>query len=318
METRSNHVLVGGIVLALLALALGFSWWVSARGGGITKDYDIFFRQSVAGLDKGGSVSFAGVPVGNIKEIELWLENPEFVRVRIGVKQTVPILIGTTAAVQSVGFTGGSQIVLSGAVKGAPEITEPGPEGVPTIPTRTAGLGALLNNAPQLVERLSTLTERLTEVLNDKNQQAIGNVLANTDKFTGSLARTGPQLEATLADARLSIKEAAASIGKLGTIADKTNALLDTDAKGMIADMRGTLSAAQKSLAALDSAVGEARPGLKAISTQTVPEIGQLVKDLRAMSDSIGSVAAKLDQQGIGGITGGPNLPDYQPAKGGK
>ena len=36
------------------------------------------------------------------------------------------------------------------------------PFGVPVIPTKTGGLGAILNSAPQLLERLSTLTERLT------------------------------------------------------------------------------------------------------------------------------------------------------------
>ena len=39
------------------------------------------------------------------------------------------------------------------------------PYGVPVIPTKPGGLGALLNSAPKLLERLSTLTERLTELL---------------------------------------------------------------------------------------------------------------------------------------------------------
>ncbi len=62
METRSNHVLVGVVVLALLALLAVFIIWMVRLNGGNAKEYDIFFKQSVAGLDKGASVAFAGVP----------------------------------------------------------------------------------------------------------------------------------------------------------------------------------------------------------------------------------------------------------------
>jgi phospholipid/cholesterol/gamma-HCH transport system substrate-binding protein len=315
METRSNHILVGAVVLALLAAVIGFTAWISGRGGGSTKEFDIFFRQSVSGLDKGGSVSFAGVPVGQVKDIELWLENPEFVRVRIAVKEAVPILIGTTAAVQSLGFTGGSQIVLSGAVKGAPAISELGPEGVPTIPSRTAGLGALLNNAPQLVERLSTLTERLTEVLSDKNQAALGNILSNTDKFSSSLAKSGPQLDATLIEAKTAVREAGIAARQMSLMAGNAAALVNQEGRPMMAELRTAVIGAQRSMANLDSAIADTRPGLKALSSQTLPEIGQLVRDLRATSDALGSVATKIDQQGIGTLIGGPKLPDYVPAK---
>ena len=100
-----------------------------------------------------------GVPSGQVKHIELWRDNPGFVRVRIEVKSETPILQGTTASLQG-SFTGPSSILLDGAVKGAPPIADVGPAGAPVIPTKRSGLGALLNNAPQLLERISTLTER--------------------------------------------------------------------------------------------------------------------------------------------------------------
>ena len=72
METRANHVLVGVVTLALLAaLALAIVW-IARLGEGEQKQYDIFFKQSVAGLANGSQVSFAGVPVGKVDEIVLW------------------------------------------------------------------------------------------------------------------------------------------------------------------------------------------------------------------------------------------------------
>src|SRR4051812_33225282 len=113
METRSNHVLVGGVVLALLAAVIVFIIWISRAGGDQDKRYDIFFSQAVDGLAKGSSVTFSGVPVGQVESISLQPQTPELVRVRISVINDTPVLVGTTASTNSVGFTGVSQIQLA-------------------------------------------------------------------------------------------------------------------------------------------------------------------------------------------------------------
>ena len=53
METRSNHVLVGAVVLILLAVLALFTVWIARLGGASEKEYDIFFKQAVDGLAKG-------------------------------------------------------------------------------------------------------------------------------------------------------------------------------------------------------------------------------------------------------------------------
>lgn len=319
METRSNHLLVGSIVLGLLAALVAFAMWIAGLSGSNAKEYDIFFRQSVDGLAKGGSVSFSGVPSGQITAIELWKNDPQFVRVRVALKPDTPVLQGTTATIQG-SFTGPSTVVLDGAIRGTPPLTEPGPGPgrVPVIPTKAGGLGALLNTAPQLLERLSTLTERLTELLSDQNQKSFTNILANTDKLTGHLARGGPELEASIKEARMTIKEAGIAAKQLGEVAGTTNGLLNDQGRPLIMDLRKTIQTADKSMTALDEALAEARPGIKTFSTQTLPEIGQLVRDLQVMSGTLNSVANKIDQQGAGALIGGPSLPEYKGDKDGK
>jgi phospholipid/cholesterol/gamma-HCH transport system substrate-binding protein len=314
METRSNHILVGGITLALLVGLVAFLVWLAGLGNANSKQYDIFFQQSVEGLSKGGSVTYAGVPSGEVKLIELWRANPGFVRVRIEVKEDTPILQGTTASLQG-SFTGPSSILLDGAVKGAPPIEDKGPGGAPVIPTKRAGLGALLSNAPQLLERISTLTERLTELLNDKNQKSFAGILANVDTLSGDLARSGPELRATISETRNTMKQAGGAIDQIGKLAGSTTALVDNEGKPLMAELRASAQQAQKSLANLDAAIGDVRPGLQALSGQTIPEVGQLVRDLRVMSESLGSVATKLDQGGAGALLGAPALPDYKPGR---
>ena len=53
METRANHVWVGIVTLALLAMLAAAIVWLAQLGRGSTKDYDIFFKQSVDGVAKG-------------------------------------------------------------------------------------------------------------------------------------------------------------------------------------------------------------------------------------------------------------------------
>ncbi len=322
METRSNHVLVGSVVLILLIMLALFVVWLARLSGGADKEYDIFFKQSVNGINKGSNVSFSGVPKGQVKDIALFKEDPQFVRVRISVNTDTPVLQGTTATIQGVGFTGVSEILLDGAIKNQPPIVCPDvnpqsacPFGVPVIPTRQGGLGALLSSAPQLLERLSKLTERLTDLLSDKNQASITGILANTDKLTKALADRSGDLGATISETRVTIKqtgEAAAAITKL---ANSANGLLKSDIKPVTANLNKAIGSAQHSLAQLDALIGDARPGVQAFSKQTIPEVGQLVHDLRVMSAALTSVAEKIDQQGAGSILGAPKLPTYTPGK---
>jgi phospholipid/cholesterol/gamma-HCH transport system substrate-binding protein len=319
METRSNHILVGSVTLLLMLAIVIAAFWFSRIGEGDNDQYDIFFKQSVSGLAKGSSVSYSGVPSGQVKSIELWKKDPNFVRVRISVNGDTPVLQGTTATMQSVGFTGVSEIQLDGAVKGAPPITCPTdnpeaacPGGVPVIPTKPGALGQLLSSAPQLLERLTTLTERLTELLSDKNQASIAGILANTNKLTESLAARGPDIAQTLAQARIAVKQTGDAAEQIGKLAGTTNQLLDEQGKPLLTDLRATVASARQSVDALNATINDARPGVQAFSQRTMPEVGLLVRDLRRMAQSLQAVAEKVDQQGAGSIIGSPALPDYK------
>lgn len=322
METRSNHVLVGAVTLILLlALAL-FLIWLARLGGGADKEYDIFFKQAVDGLNKGSPVAFSGVPSGQVTDIALYQPDPQFVRVRITVNPDTPVLQGTTATIQGVGFTGVSQIQLDGAVKGAPEITCPSsgvsascPFGRPVIPPRQGGLGALLNSAPKLLERLTTLTERLTELLSDRNQGEIAGILRNTNRLTAALADRGPEIAATLAETRIAIQKAGVASQQIGDLAATSNGLLKDDVKPAMANLNKAIGAAQRSMENLDTAIGDAKPAIQGFSKNTLPEVNQLIQDLRVMAASLSNVAEKIDQGGATGLIGAPKLPDYEPKK---
>jgi len=313
METRANHVWVGVITLLLLAALAFFIVWLARLGGSETNEYDIFFKQSVSGLAEGSGVTFSGVPAGQVEEVALWRKDPEFVRVRISVKNDIPILQGTTATIQSVSFTSPPVIQLDGGVKGAPPISDVGPEGVPVIPTKPGALGELLNSAPLLIERLATLTERLTRVLSDENQDSIQALLASTARLSESLANDAPEIGNTLRELQSTLQRAQGSLEKFDRLADSTGALLDDEGRPLAKQLRETLNQATESLAALEATLGEARPGLRQFSATTLPETEALVRELRQTNAAIRAVTEKLDQEGAASLLSAPPLPDYKP-----
>jgi len=318
METRANHVWVGAVTLALLALVAGAILWIARLSEGDKRQYDVFFKQSVDGLSKGSSVSFQGVAVGQVAEIELWPKDPSFVRVRIAVDKGTPIRVGTTATMQG-SFTGVSNIQLEGASKDAPELTCKGeqatacPEGVPVIPTKRGGLGELLNSAPVLLERLATLTERLTMVFSDKNQASLERILANTDRLSGGLADSAPQFRATMAELQLTLADARKALITFEATTGTANDVLNGEGRQMIVQFRKTLRSVESTADNLDAMVSDVRPAAKQLNETTLPQAEAAIRDLRASTKALRDLTEKVNNDGAGSLLGGQKLPDYKP-----
>ncbi|MEX0341145.1 MAG: MlaD family protein [Erythrobacter sp.] len=316
METRANHVWVGAVTLLILGALALFIVWLARLGGGAQNEYDIFFKQSVAGLANGSSVDFAGVPVGQVNEIELWDKDPEFVRVRIKVKESVPILVGTTATIQG-SFTGVSTITLDGARSGAPPIsceTTACTEGVPIIPpTAGGGFGAVLASAPLLLERLATLTERLTLLLSDKNQESLEGILRNSERMTADLAAATPQIERVLAELQVTLRESSEALDAFEKVTQSTDRLINQEGAELAVQLRQTLTSASGAAKALEDTLNEARPATKQLTESTLPAAEATLKDLRATSKALRSVTEKIDEQGAGALLSSQPLPDYKP-----
>ena len=312
METRANHVWVGAVSLVLLAALAVFIVWLAGWGASDRKQYDIFFPQAVEGLTEGSQVSFAGVPVGKVDDMNLWEKDPLFVQVRISVDNEVPILRGTTATVLG-SFTGVSTIQLDGARRGQPPITRPGRDGVPEIQPKAGGLGAILSSAPQLLENLSNLTERLTEVLNPRNQRSIEGILANTDRMTGELADAAPKIEAVLGELELTLAQATETLDQFETTLGTTDRLLNRDGASTMQELRRTLTAARGAAEALEVAMNDVRPAARQMSESTLPAAEAALRDLRKTTAALREVTESLETGGAGSLIGGQKLPDYKP-----
>ena len=311
METRANYVWVGAATLVLLALVAGFAVWIARLDRGQRDTYDIYFLQSVDGLTRGAEVSYAGVPAGQVSQIEVWPHDPSVVRVRISVDHKIPILAGTTATIQG-SFTGLSTIQLSGGKNGAPPITAPGPDGEPVIPPMRSGLGALLTSAPILMDHLTTLSLRLNEVFSAQNQRAISGILANTNQFTGTLAKSSPQMAKTLADLDATLLQADQTLAEFQKVATSANKALDPGGNGLVRQLGETLKSAKAAADSLHATLGDAQPAAHQFSQSTLPEAEAELRELKATTRALRELTERINEQGLGAV-GGQKLPEYHP-----
>jgi phospholipid/cholesterol/gamma-HCH transport system substrate-binding protein len=307
--------MVGAVTVALLAGVLLFIVWLAGLSNKQTKCYDIYFSQGVGGLNKGSNVSFSGVPVGQVQRISLLPNRPEFVWVRIEVDQQTPVLQGTTAQIHGVGFTGVSEIQLAGAERGRPPIEQMGPQGCPVVPASSGGISALLNSAPELIDRIQRLTERLTELLSDKNQNSISDILENIDATTAELRKRAPEMGDTIAEIKIASHNAGVAANNVAALSANANDLVTKDGRPAMENLNKTLASVQQATDNLNAMIGDARPGVQNFSKQTLPEANKLVHDLRDLTKSLESLSSRVNQQGIGGALGPPKLPDYNPGK---
>jgi phospholipid/cholesterol/gamma-HCH transport system substrate-binding protein len=307
--------MVGAVTVALLAGTLLFIVWLAGLSSKATKCYDIYFAQGVGGLNKGSNVSFSGVPVGQVTKISLLPNRPEFVWVRVDVDDQTPVLQGTSAQIHGVGFTGVSEIQLTGAERGHPAIEQVGPQGCPVIPATSGGISALLNSAPELIDRIQRLTERLTELLSDKNQNSISDILENIDATTKQLKQHAPEMGDTIAQIRLASQNAALAAKNVAALADNTNRMVNEDGRPAVENLNKAMVSARQAADNLNAMITDARPGVQNFTKSTLPQANQLVHDLRELSSSLEQLTNRVNQQGIGGTLGPDKLPDYKPGK---
>lgn len=314
METRSNYVMVGAVTVALLIGTLLFIVWLAGISGKSTKCYDIYFP-AVGGIDKGSDVSFSGVHVGQVDKVSLLPNRPEFVWVRISVNPQTPVLEGTTAEIHSISLAGANEIQLNGAQRGRPPITQMGPQGCPVIPASSSGLSALLNGAPELLARIQRLTERLTELLSDKNQNAISDILENIDATTGVIRQNAPAMAQTMREAQVAAHNAAIAANNIAALSNNANQLVNGQGREAVTNLNQAIISARQAADNLNAMVGDARPGVQSFSKSTLPEANRLVRDMRELTQSLQQVSDRINRQGIGGALGPQKLPDYKPGK---
>jgi len=164
-----------------------------------------------------------------------------------------------------------------------------------------------------LLERLATLTERLNQVFSDKNQRSIEGILSNSERLTSGLANAAPQVEGTLAELQVTLKEAGEALDAFEKATATTDKLINEEGVQLARQLRATLKSTDAAAASLSATLEDARPAARQLSQSTLPATEATLQELRAASKSLRSLTEKLENQGVGPLIQGQSLPDYKP-----
>ncbi|MEA2345928.1 MAG: phospholipid/cholesterol/gamma-HCH transport system substrate-binding protein [Thermoanaerobaculia bacterium] len=186
METRAPFVVVGAFVLAAIAAAFGFVYWLHNTGSlGPRATYHVQFDGSVPGLLVGAAVLFNGIRVGEVTDLGLAPDSPRRVNAAISVASTTPVRSDTKVGLEFQGLTGVPVIALEGgkllANSGA-------------VPTLIAEPGA----GQGMTQAARDALRRVDSVLAE-NSEPIKSTIANLQIFSEGLARNTGKLDGIVA-----------------------------------------------------------------------------------------------------------------------
>lgn len=200
METKANYLMIGGFVLGVLVLAFIFVFWMSNFAGG-GKRYYIVFQSSVAGLTTGSSVGFNGIKVGEVRSLALDPQDARKVQVLVSIRSETPVRANSSAAIQSLGLTGGSGIQITAGTPDSPFLLATAETPIPVIQA-DVGLGqGLFDAAPAVMNNANVLLTRLNQLVAE-NQESIHKTVTNVENFTAMLDQRKGDISNTITDVR--------------------------------------------------------------------------------------------------------------------
>jgi phospholipid/cholesterol/gamma-HCH transport system substrate-binding protein len=279
MEEKVNFVVVGIFVLVLSAALMGGVLWLSS-GKTFRAAYDVYqtyMQDSVSGLNVNAPVRYRGVEVGHVQEIRLAPGNVEQVQLTLAIEQGVPVKVDTVAILKAQGLTGIAYVELTGGGRDSPPLKAQAGERYPVIGSGPSLMTRLDTAVTALLTNLNRTSENLNALLDENNRRAVKSTLADLAVLSRTLAARSPAIDAGLADAAHTLRNTARASDELPQLAKRIERMADELARAG-ASASSTLDGAQQ------------------FTASTLPEVHQLVLELRELTASLRRVSEQLEQ----------------------
>lgn len=307
METRASYVAVGGFVLALVAGLVVFVVWLGKfQGQQQFAYYDILFAGSVTGLQVDGPVRYRGIPVGHVADIRIDPSNIEMVRVTIQVRRGTPVRRDTVASLEMQGVTGVSYVLLSGGMQESEPLPETSKQPYPMVASKPSRLEELFQGAPDLLNKLSRLVDRVDQLVSDENRQAFGQILVNLQELTGAFAEGSGGLSQLLTNGAAAVDQIRSMSAEFQSLAQGLEALAkDTrtqvskvggESDATIRDLRATAKTFAAAAQQIEALIKENRGPLHDFTSTGAYELTQLFTEIRLLVASLSRVSAQIER----------------------
>jgi len=337
MATRTIYLRVGALVLAGIALAVGFVLFLAGGRGGPTTLVETYTPESVQGLDVGAPVRYRGVLIGRV--VEIGLVGVEYQRAQVPgttareAMQFQNVLVrftldqrmlasapplremiqdGLRARITAQGITGVNYVELdfvSTLRFPVPEV--PWTPANPVIPSVPSTVAQVRTAAETLVERLANVP--LEQIIGD-----VAGLLANLNRQTsdGDLAATLRETAAAMAILRGALEEAdlAGTLAEFRAAADALRGLVGgpelrnalANAAAATAELRRTAQRLPQAVEGFERTMRAARETTIDVQSELIP----ILMDLRATTASLRATAEQLRTSPSQALFGAPPTPD--------
>lgn len=191
MENRANYLLVGSFVFGLFFAVLIFIVWLGSFSHKDDFDYyQIFTKESVAGLGLKAPVRLLGVEVGSVEDIDIHAKEGIGVRILIKIEHGTPITADTYASMQLQGITGLKFIELTGGENNS-SLLVTSKDNPATIKAKESLFATLNRQSDKLFSLIQTADEGSKVILSEENLKNFALILQNLASFSKTLNKSG-------------------------------------------------------------------------------------------------------------------------------
>ena len=269
MEEKVNFAVVGFFVLVLSAGLFGGVLWFSS-GKSYRMAYDVYLtymKESVSGLNLNAPVRYRGVDIGRVRKIALAPGNVEQVQLTLAIERGTPVKVDTVAVLQTQGLTGLAFVELTGGGRDSPALQKKADEDYPVIPAAPSLMRRLDTAVTALLANLNQASENFNAMMDEANRRAVKNTLADIEALSRNLKENTALLN-----------------GELPRLAERMQR--SADAFDRMAN----------ELARAGASADHTFDNTRQFTRETLPQVHQLVIELRDMTRSMRQFSDQLEQ----------------------
>ena len=286
MNNKVNYTLVGFLVLVGVVMIFAFSYWLlKPTVETETTRYNIYFDESVLGLNVDAPVKYRGISVGKVSHLRISPTNSERVQVQITILKSTPIKESTVARLTAQGITGLSYINLSMGNHNAPALLCLEDEEYPVIQTVPSFFEDFEKSLDSVSSKLAKTLTRTEQLLNDDNQKQINILLTRSASFMDKLDRLLD--EKTVVALQRSAKNLESFSAKADTMMPKIDLFVDKSMvwedsiKNSFDSIMNSYLGIRSSMDEIKRAISSGEFNVKEITSDIIPTMNNTFLDMQ-------------------------------------
>lgn len=295
METRANYALIGLFTLFVVAGGFLFVYWFAvSEKGQERRQVQIVFRDSVAGLSRGSSVSFNGLRVGEVTDLRLDPQDPSTVLARIVIDANTPVRADTRARLEYQGLTGIASVSLAGGSSAAPALSADPGAPTPSIVADPSDFQDLLRTGQEIARSASETLDRINRLV-DENFETITATVTNVEQFSRALSDNAPAIDNFLEQVGHAAERIAPLADSLEELSRSTNAIVS-------AVDPETVAATVRNIESFTQTLADSRDNIERIfadATAMTERLNAASVRIEATLDDVSAAARAVDAERI-------------------